>query len=196
MALRRHALGLTLIEVLVTCAILSILASLIYPVVGKAVMSGKETRTKNNLRQIYVGLMLYRELYDSKVEFGSTIDMGLPFNMPLKEGALAVVPNTETWRSPCCCHPQAPTGYPTYDFYYIDYGDYFDGDSAIWELYVKRFEGNAALVFDMHCNPADVDVDHPRSQVVKAIGVYLNGKIQTLSRNSISPSQLEYFWNY
>jgi|GEM_PF-2877804 len=194
--MRKEKLGFTLVEVMVTCAIIAILTSILYPVVGQAIQSAKETHSKNNLRQIYLGLMVYREQNDPKVEFGTQIDMGLPFNMELKETALSIVPDVATWRSRCCCHPLAPSGYPDYRKYFTDYANYFDGDDYRWALYVRRFEYNSVLVFDWHCNPVNVDIYRPRSLNVKGLGVYLNGKVETRVRSSIPASNLDDFWNY
>jgi hypothetical protein len=42
----------------------------------------------------------------------------------------------------------------------------------------------------------NVDIYRPRSQNVKGLGVYLNGKVEMRVRNSIPASNLDDFWNY
>jgi prepilin-type N-terminal cleavage/methylation domain-containing protein/prepilin-type processing-associated H-X9-DG protein len=49
----------TLVELLVTVAIIAILASLLFPAMGRAKQSGYSTVCRNNLRQMGIGISLY-----------------------------------------------------------------------------------------------------------------------------------------
>ncbi len=181
----------TLLEIIVVVAILLVIASIISPVIVKAAQAGKETATKNNLHQIYLGLMLYREKYDSKVEFGATVDMGLPVGMASSPAYLEVVNEKRTWRSPCCCHKDGSTGFPDYTTYFIDYSDFFT-DEDYWLRYVNKYQSSAVMVADYHCNPTDLALYSP-VEPIKLIGVRLNGKIETRVRTA-DPGLVQEFW--
>jgi prepilin-type N-terminal cleavage/methylation domain-containing protein len=56
-------LGFTLAEVLVSIAIISILAALVFSVASKARNSAKATTCVSNLRQIWAAMQLYRQDY-------------------------------------------------------------------------------------------------------------------------------------
>jgi hypothetical protein len=169
-----------------------VLTSILFPIIAGSMRSAKESKTKSNLHQIYLGLALYRENYDSKVEYGSTIEMGLPIGMPSSPTYLEVVKNKDVWRSPCCCHKQGSTGAPTYQNYYIDYAEYFS-DPGFWEPYVTKHEDNSILVVDMHCNDGSLDLYAP-SEPIKLIGVRLNGSVEARVK-TISPANVADYWN-
>ena len=57
--------GFTLIELLVVMAIISILASILFPVFGKAIEKAKSTACLSNLKQIQLATMMYSQDYDS-----------------------------------------------------------------------------------------------------------------------------------
>ena len=54
-------MGFTLIEVLVVIAVISILAMLLFPALNRAHESGRRSYCTNNLRQIGIGIQLYRQ---------------------------------------------------------------------------------------------------------------------------------------
>lgn len=88
---RRHHAGFTLVELLVVLVVLSILAALLVPVLGKVRDRAKETICLNHLRQIGVGLKLYQGDNQGRYPLGTT----------LKGGAGTLVPsgtaNTLMW---------------------------------------------------------------------------------------------------
>ena len=59
--------GFTLIELLVVMAIISILASILFPVFASAKKSALQTKCSSNLKQILMAWMMYADDYDDKV---------------------------------------------------------------------------------------------------------------------------------
>jgi prepilin-type N-terminal cleavage/methylation domain-containing protein len=58
---KKRILGFTLIELLVVIAILAILAALLFPALHRATENGRRSYCTNNLRQIAIGIQIYRQ---------------------------------------------------------------------------------------------------------------------------------------
>lgn len=186
----------TLLEVMVVVGIIVILASLTMPALQRAKLSAKVTATKGNLRQIYIGLMLYREQNDPVTEYGTAVEMGLPWLMEAPATARSIVPTEAVWRSPCCCHKDGPGPGRSGDYskYYTDYASYFDGYAdELWTPYVRRVEGGAVLLADLHCNDPELDLYRPISPIC-LVGVRLNGRIEARHR-TMSAASYQRFWH-
>lgn len=193
MALARVRRALTLLEIVVVIGVLMVLASILYPIIAKARLAALQGATKSNLHQIYIGLEMYRENNNSKVDFGPTIDMGLPIGMASSDAYLEVVGNKQIWRSPCCCHPDGPTGSPSYTTHHMDYADFFT-DSEVWDHYVRQYQGDAVAVVDMHCAAHDIPLYAP-TEPIRLVGVRLNGRVESRAK-TISAADFAPFWNW
>lgn len=184
---------MTILEVIVCIAIIVTLVSITAPAIAKAKQKAQIANTLSNLRQIFLGLSLYRENYGSNVDFGSASEMGLPPNLMISEAALKeVVGSKAVWRSPCCCHPDASSGAPTYTTYLTDYSEYFHAEDA-WTDYVMEYRNEAVLVYDLHCNDRGLSFTSPVSPVL-GVGVRLGGHV-TIKRGALSPGNIKRFWN-
>jgi prepilin-type N-terminal cleavage/methylation domain-containing protein/prepilin-type processing-associated H-X9-DG protein len=76
----------TLIELLVVIAIIAILASILFPVFGRARENARRSSCQSNLKQIGLGIMQYTQDYDER------------FPMRYYGGAPAAVQNANSWR--------------------------------------------------------------------------------------------------
>ncbi len=63
--------GFTLIELLVVIAIIAILASILFPVFGRAREQARRSACLSNLKQIGLGLMQYTQDYDERMPFAN-----------------------------------------------------------------------------------------------------------------------------
>ncbi len=71
--------GFTLIELLVVIAIIAVLASILFPVFGRARESARKTSCLSNLKQIGLGWMQYSQDYDEKLMLTLTRQPGKAF---------------------------------------------------------------------------------------------------------------------
>jgi prepilin-type N-terminal cleavage/methylation domain-containing protein len=65
--------GFTLIELLVVIAIIAILASILFPVFGRARENARRSSCQSNLKQIGLGFMQYTQDYDERYPIGPDI---------------------------------------------------------------------------------------------------------------------------
>ncbi len=101
--------GFTLIELLVVMAIISILASILFPVFSRAIEKAKSTACLSNIKQIQMATMMYSQDYDG-------LYPGLPY---IPAGGTSVIawddmllPYTENKQIVACPTLQgAPVGY-------------------------------------------------------------------------------------
>jgi prepilin-type N-terminal cleavage/methylation domain-containing protein/prepilin-type processing-associated H-X9-DG protein len=70
--------GFTLIELLVVIAIIAILAAILFPVFAKAREKARETSCLSNVKQITLGIMMYKEDYDGLFPLAYQSNSSLP----------------------------------------------------------------------------------------------------------------------
>jgi prepilin-type N-terminal cleavage/methylation domain-containing protein/prepilin-type processing-associated H-X9-DG protein len=66
--------GFTLIELLVVIAIIAILAAILFPVFARAREKARSASCQSNLKQLALGMMMYKDDYDSKFPGGMGVD--------------------------------------------------------------------------------------------------------------------------
>lgn len=188
MRCKQEPRAFTLIEILVVVGIIAVLASLMMPAIHRARLAAKITASKGNLRQIYIGTMLYREEQGSTSEFGHANAMGLPWMVGSNQDVARQVAPAEVWRSPCCCHKDG------FNNSIMQYTEFMHTDD-FWERYSTTYRGDAVMFFDAHCNDSNTDLYRPRGSEIRLVGVRLNGAIETRVRR-VSMSDTEAFWHY
>ncbi len=77
--------GFTLIELLVVISIIVLLASLLYPMVGRALERGRRAKCASNLQQLGLIFLNFAQDHDGYLPWGTT-----PVPDDLKDGSLAV----------------------------------------------------------------------------------------------------------
>lgn len=75
--MKRHARGMTLLEILVCLAIIGIVAALTAPMVMSAKRAALERQSVSDMRQIAMATLIYRQDW-KETEYGSMEAMGIP----------------------------------------------------------------------------------------------------------------------
>jgi len=160
--------GFTLVELLIVLSVVAVFCSIGFPVLASAKTAARETTSIQQLRQIHLGLMLYRSEYDGDGVYGSATDMGLPINDRRPAFTkLSRVP-LNLWTSPCGLHPSEGIKilYPVYYFPSDDPPSFAKQSTA--------YQDNLILAFDMECSPSESDIySHYLPKL--GLGVLLSG---------------------
>ncbi len=155
-------------------AIIALVSAVVYPTIAKAKMASKATAVKLNLKGMWMGLQMYRQENDERVEYGPIDQMGLP----IPPGGI-----TRFWQDynhdehftwdrhrdlvPC----GVTVGNETMR------GIFYMGNVVgFWDEEVEKYKDKMVILFDKNCNSSDVKVDCQYCDK-RSIGVTLGGQI-------------------
>jgi prepilin-type N-terminal cleavage/methylation domain-containing protein/prepilin-type processing-associated H-X9-DG protein len=95
--------GFTLIELLVVIAIIAILAAILFPVFAKAREKARQTSCLSNLKQLMLGMMMYRDDCDGRwpyTSWGNTVNAPDPNAASWPDGIFPYVKNKAIFMCP------------------------------------------------------------------------------------------------
>jgi prepilin-type N-terminal cleavage/methylation domain-containing protein/prepilin-type processing-associated H-X9-DG protein len=123
----RSRTAFTLIELLVVIAIIAILASILFPVFGRARENARRSSCQSNMKQIGLGLMQYVQDYDEKMPFYQYNSTAIA-SQPIFTWSNAIFPYTKSYQITKCPSESKPgysqaasynvTRWPSYGFNY------------------------------------------------------------------------------
>jgi type II secretory pathway pseudopilin PulG len=142
--------GITLIETLISVAIIIILAGSVAVVATSVKRSARQTKSISDMRQIFLAVEMYKADYDIK---GPTPGDGLP----VASGGTSV-PWYRTFGTPsdlwigCGDHPFAPASHSV-TYFFVPIG-------APYAQWSQQWNDGLPLVFDLSCSPSSVHLDN------------------------------------
>jgi prepilin-type N-terminal cleavage/methylation domain-containing protein len=132
--------GFTLLEVVVVCAIVAIIAAIAIPVVQRSKERALQSRSIENMRQLYIAIEGYSQDYET-AQYGSMTAMGLP-DTPLSKYLGASVADLYP--------PKRRRGI---EYYYYPIPPSLDHRNPSWTQYTLEHEGQTVLLADAWFNP-------------------------------------------
>ena len=97
---RRARTGFTLIELLVVIAIIAILAGMLLPALARAKVKAKAVVSLSNLRQLSLGMTLYRDDFDGRFPGHSLAAVAGQARVRWADLVYPYMQNTEVYLSP------------------------------------------------------------------------------------------------
>lgn len=145
MVMRRSRRAFTLIELLVVIAIIAILASILFPVFGRARENARRSSCQSNLRQIGLGILQYTQDFDEILPFQVFGQGNNPQSSHWMDVIQPYTKSVQVFNCPSDFHDMASGGnasqlyvYPPsvrnasaqqYGSYYLNYG-YYQGTTG------------------------------------------------------------------
>ncbi len=94
--------GFTLIELLVVIAIIAILAAILFPVFARTREKARQASCSSNMKQIVLGLIMYKADYDSKYPHNAMMPGGRCTGAPGYDWMEVTQPYTKNWQLYMC----------------------------------------------------------------------------------------------
>jgi prepilin-type N-terminal cleavage/methylation domain-containing protein len=176
----------TVLEVLICMSIIAIVAAITFPVVSRAKEQALISSATQNLRQVHLATMLYRNEYEGS-EHGSAEQMGLP-SAAAYQGLYDLFESTPNkGRSPCS--PNAALSGPNDAIYNLFYHPI---DEMTWRADHAKHGEQTWLFKDLHCDFRDSYLHNPYA-LHRVIFVSLGGSAKVLvgkydpTKTSVNP---------
>lgn len=188
--------GFTVLEALIALVVLSLLVAVLYPAMAAAKQRAIIGTAVQRLRQIHIGIEIYRNEWDGSdvfTSYRSFYTLGLP--VPEDPGYVQLPGvSPEVWRSPCASKPAdwmicATTGFPglcgggivsyvahRYEPSIIDLPYADNANRSMYSDYLVTYRGNSVLVVDVHCNPPGTNMRAPFLKK-RGLALLLNGSV-------------------
>ena len=159
--------GFTILEVLICCAIIALIAVLAVPAIASAKLGALKSTTKSNLRQVNLALMLYRE-ESQPPDTGNLYELGLP-------------PHAEIVRmiDERGLQPPRKAPFPGWNFYYLLIPDPDHASAQVqtmWRTYNEGCGARSAYLADMTWSEVSIEDSSPYL-TKHAIGITLDGSL-------------------
>lgn len=157
----------TIVELLVVIAILAVLLAILSPVFARVKEAAYGAQSQSNLRNIYIGLEVYRAEQDVNLGFGDFTAMGLPpaFSSTLKK----MLDAQPAPLSPHRHEPDEVLG----RHYFCTWLGFYD-----WKGYSLTEQGNSVLLVDPFFNDERTSLVKPSRVTHKFLACRLNGSIK------------------
>jgi prepilin-type N-terminal cleavage/methylation domain-containing protein len=178
--------AITLVEILVVVGIVAVLAAFAAPAYIRSKESAKEARCTSNLRQLYVGIELYRQDWD--MGGGTTAATGYPSLLQFYE-----IQHKTIGAHGCSSSPWGMwTGY-----FYLAMSDrsfYGQSTGLDWTEYLRQEGPNAIVVADLNHNDPKDGYGFAHS-TIKVKGVTVEGSIRQFSSRGDYQKVPSSFWS-
>lgn len=193
--------ALTMVEALVILAIIAMLTALVYPVLGDLKRKMKVFTSMRQLRDIHVGVELYRHEYGGVDVFQSyrsfyTLAIPLPeMTLPFNPHLPGIDHRSNTWVSPCGnrnpleadqelsrsamfpgFHGWISYVAGKYDPRLIEINVPGNGNRLYYMNYIPTYRENIVLAVDIYCNPPGTRMMAPLTRK-RGIALLLSGQV-------------------
>lgn len=146
--------GVTLTEVLIVIAIIMVLAAVVAVAFTGVKTAARGARAVSQMRQLWVALKTYQSEYGQDGYYGDPRQMGLPLPWEIEDWRAHAGIKTRDVLVGCGWHPAEPAAGP-YSIHYflsVTYRPY--------ALYAQKWQENLPVFIDMHCTPANTDLEN------------------------------------
>jgi len=186
--------GFTLLELLTCISIIVIVASISYPAFSAIKTYAKRSAAASNLRQLYMGVALYRTDLGGDGIYGDAAAMGIPADSgPYPTPYITFMNGYKPlWLSPCGLNTS---------WFPLAAGDtpplktivYRPSQSKTFGQYATNFRENTLLFFDLNCDDPDAPIGN-KFVNHRGVGVLTEGQLVTPYKPGLMDFN-DYWWS-